>query len=49
MFLMSVLHALNKQRGKEPLESVFKNILGKIAENPEVDVASLILPLQKQA
>jgi predicted DNA-binding ribbon-helix-helix protein len=46
---MSVLHTLNKRRGKESLESVFKNILDKIAENPEVDVALLILPPQKQA
>lgn len=47
--LMSVLHTLNKRRGKESLESVFKDILDKIAENPDVDVASLILPPQKQA
>jgi len=46
--LMSALHTLNKSRGKEPLESVFKNILDKIAENPAADVAALILPSQKQ-
>ena len=46
--LMSVLHTLNKQRGNESLESVFKNILDKIAENPAVNVTSLILPGQKK-
>jgi transposase len=45
--LMSVLHTLNKGRGKEPLESVFKSILDKIAENPTADVATLILPKSK--
>jgi transposase len=47
--LMSALHTLNKGRGKQSLESVFKEILDKIAENPAVDVASLVLPVQKQA
>lgn len=47
--LMSVLHTLNKRRGKASLESVFKSVLDKIAENPDVDVTSLILPAQKQA
>jgi transposase len=47
--LMSVVHTLNKRRGKESLESVFKRALDKIAENPDVDVTSLILPAQKQA
>jgi transposase len=47
--LMSALHTLNKGRGKQSLESVFKAILDKIAENPTVDVASLVLPAQKQA
>jgi transposase len=47
--LMSVLHTLNKQRGKESLESVFNSILDKIAENPDVDVASLVLPIKKPA
>lgn len=46
--LMSVLHTLNKRRGKESLESVFKSVLDTIAENPDVDVALLILPAQKQ-
>jgi transposase len=45
--LMSALHTLNKSRGKESLESVFKSILDKIVENPAVDVASLILPVQE--
>ena len=45
---MSALHTLNKQRGEQSLEFVFKTILDKIAENPDVDVASLILPAQKQ-
>lgn len=44
--LMSVLHTLNKQRGKESLQSVFKEILDKIADDPAVDVSSLILPVQ---
>ena len=44
--LMSVLHTLNKKRGKESLESVFKEILDKIADDPAIDVASLILPAQ---
>jgi transposase len=43
--LMSVLHTLNKRRGEEPLESVFKNILDKIAENPHSDITSLFSPL----
>jgi transposase len=47
--LMSVLHTLNKQRGNESLESAFKKtILDKIAENPAVDVTSLVLPGQKK-
>jgi transposase len=46
--LMSVLHTLNKQKGSESLESAFKNNLDKIAENPAVDVTSLILPGQKK-
>jgi hypothetical protein len=45
--LMSVLHTLNKRRGEQSLDSVFKEILDKIAENPAVDVTSLILPGQK--
>jgi transposase len=47
--LLSVLHTLNKRRGKDSLESVFKGILDKIAENPDIDVATLIVPTQKQA
>ena len=46
--LMSVLHTLNKRRGEQALESVFKEILDKIAENPAVDVTALILPGQKK-
>jgi len=46
--LMSVLHTLRKRRGKESLESVFTGILDKIAEDPAIDVASLVLPGQKQ-
>ncbi len=46
--LMSMLHTLNKGRGKEPLEPVFKAILDKIAENPAADVATLVLPSQTQ-
>jgi transposase len=42
--LMSVLHTLNKRRGEESLESVFTGILDKIADDPTVDIASLILP-----
>ena len=42
--LMSVLHTVNKRRGDVSLESVFKDILDKIAEDPHVDIASLILP-----
>jgi transposase len=46
--LMSVLHTLNKRRAEQSLESVFKGILDKIAENPAVDVASLIPPVQNR-
>jgi transposase len=42
--LMSVLHTLNKRRREVPLESVFKAILDKIAENPAVNVTSLLPP-----
>ena len=45
---MSVLHTLNKRRDEQSLESVFKEILDKIAENPAVDVTALILPGQKK-
>ncbi len=47
--LMSVLHTLNKRKGKASLESVFKGILDRIAEDPSVDVASLVLPEYKTA
>jgi hypothetical protein len=42
--LMSVLHTLNKRRGQATLESAFKAILDQIAENPDVNVASLFPP-----
>ena len=42
--IMSVLHTLNKRRGKESLESAIKHILDEIVRNPHVDVASLIQP-----
>lgn len=47
--LMSVLHTLNKRRGKESLESVFTAILDTIAEDPAVDVTSLILTAEERA
>jgi transposase len=47
--LMSVLHTLNKGRGKEPLESVLTRILDKIAEDLTTDVGALIIPAQKRA
>jgi hypothetical protein len=47
--LMSVLHTLNKRRGKESLESLLAGILDKIADDPSVDVASLVLPEYKTA
>lgn len=40
--LMSVLHTLNKRRGKQSLESVFKNLLDELAKNPKVQIASLL-------
>jgi hypothetical protein len=43
---MSVLHTLNKRRGKESLESVFKGILDEIVTNPSVDLAPLVLRKQ---
>jgi transposase len=42
--LMSVLHTLNKRRANVSLESLFKDLLNRLAENPHVDVASLIPP-----
>jgi len=44
--LMSVLHTLNKRRGDQSLESIFKNLLDEFAKNPKVQIASLI-PLPK--
>jgi transposase len=41
--LMSVLHTLNKRRGTQSLESVFKEILDEIAKNPEVNLIPLVL------
>jgi hypothetical protein len=41
--LMSVLHTLNKGRGTQSLESVFKGILDKIAKNADVDPTPLVL------
>lgn len=41
--LMSVLHTLNKRRGEQSLESIFKKILDEIATNPEVDLVPLVL------
>lgn len=46
--LMSMFHTLNKRRGEQSLESVFKGILDKIAETPHVDVASLMPPVQNR-
>jgi hypothetical protein len=40
---MSVLHTLNKRRGEQPLESVFKEILDEIVKNPEEDLVPLVL------
>jgi transposase len=44
--LMSVLHTLNKRRGDQSLESIFKNLLDELAKNPNVQIASLF-PLPK--
>ena len=41
--LMSMLHTLNKRRGEQPLESVFKEILDEIAKNDRVDLVPLVL------
>jgi len=41
--LMSVLHTLNKRRGEQSLESVFKEILDEIVKTPEVDLIPLVL------
>jgi transposase len=39
--LMSVLHTLNKRRGDQPLESIFKNLLDEIAKNPKTPITSV--------
>ena len=44
--LMSALHTLNKRRGDQSLESIFKNLLDELAKNPTVQIASLF-PLPK--
>jgi transposase len=41
--LMSVLHTLNKRRGEQSLESVFKGILDELAKSLEVDLIPLVL------
>jgi transposase len=41
--LMSVLHTLNKRRGSQSLESVFKELLDEIAKSPDVDLTPLVL------
>jgi transposase len=41
--LTSVLHTLNKRRGEQSLESVFKEILDEIAMNQDVDLVPLVL------
>lgn len=41
--LMSVLHTLNKRRGTQSLESVFKELLDTIATNPDTDLIPLVL------
>jgi len=38
--LMSVLHTLNKRRGDQPLESLFKNLLDKLANDPKTPITS---------
>lgn len=44
--LMSVLHTLNKRRADQSLESIFKNLLDEIAENPTLQIAPCF-PLPK--
>ena len=44
--LMSALQTLNKRRGNQSLESIFKNLLGEIVKNPTLQIASLF-PLPK--
>lgn len=44
--LMSILHTLNKRRGDQSLESIFKTLLDELAKNPKVQLASRF-PLPK--
>jgi transposase len=44
--LMSALHTLNKRRGNQSLESIFKSLLDELAKDPNVQIASLF-PLPK--
>jgi transposase len=44
--LMSVLHTLNKRRGDQSLESILKTLLGELAKNPNLQIAS-VFPLPK--
>ena len=39
--LMSVLHTLNKRRGDQSLESIFKYLLDELAKNPKAPIPSL--------
>jgi transposase len=41
--LMSVLHTLNKRRGEQSLESVFKEILDEIVKNSHMDLIPLVI------
>lgn len=43
--LMSVLHTLNKCRGNQSLESVFKGILDKLAVDPKIDLSAIFLQI----
>jgi len=38
---MSILHTLNKRRGDQSLESIFKNLLDELAKNPKASIVSL--------
>jgi len=44
--LMSILHTLNKRRGDQSLESIFKTLLDELAKNPNVQIGPLF-PLPK--
>jgi transposase len=39
--LMSVLHTLNKRRGDQSLESIFKTLLDELAKNPKASITAL--------